>query len=191
MRVYLSLAFALLPILATTASAADLVLYPPEIPLSGPQARQQLLVLARDNGLLIGDRTEKADFTSSNPNVAAVENGEVRAIGDGEAIITARVGSQSATAAVRVTRTKEAFAWSFRNHIVPIMTKVGCNSGACHGALAGKGGMKLSLRGYDPESDHFVLTRQAAARRVDRQEPAKSLRLQKPTRRVPHGGGKR
>src|SRR5438874_1303084 len=52
-------------------------------------------------------------------------------------------------------------AWSFRNHIIPTLTKIGCNSGACHGALAGKGGLKLSLRGYAPEIDHFVLTRQA------------------------------
>jgi hypothetical protein len=80
---------------------------------------------------------------------------------------------------------------SFRNHVIPILTKAGCNSGACHGALAGKGGLKLSLRGYDPESDFFVLTRQADARRVDRQEPAKSLMLLKPTRKLPHGGGRR
>src|SRR5438552_2424907 len=37
---------------------------------------------------------------------------------------------------------------SFVNHVIPMMTKVGCNSGACHGALAGKGGFKLSLRGH-------------------------------------------
>jgi hypothetical protein len=71
------------------------------------------------------------------------------------------------------------------------MTKIGCNSGACHGALAGKGGFKLSLRGYDPDADHFVMTRQALGRRVDRQEPAKSLLLQKPTMTMPHGGGRK
>src|SRR3989441_6868920 len=80
---------------------------------------------------------------------------------------------------------------SFRNDVIPILTKIGCNSGACHGALAGKGGLKLSLRGYAPADDHFVLTRQAGARRVDRQEPAKSLFLQKPLRKLPHGGGKK
>lgn len=80
-------------------------------------------------------------------------------------------------------------AISFRNQVIPILTRAGCNSGACHGALAGKGGLKLSLRGYDPETDHFVLTRQALGRRVDRQEPAKSLLLLKPAMALTHGGG--
>jgi len=80
---------------------------------------------------------------------------------------------------------------SFRNQIIPILTKTGCNSGACHGALAGKGGLKLSLRGFDPESDHHVLTRQALARRVDLTNAADSLLLKKVTRTMPHGGGRR
>lgn len=80
---------------------------------------------------------------------------------------------------------------SFRNQVLPILTKAGCNSGACHGALAGKGGFKLSLRGYDPITDHFVLTRQALGRRVDLVEPAQSLFLLKPTMTLPHGGGQR
>ena len=81
--------------------------------------------------------------------------------------------------------------WSFRNHVIPVLTKMGCNSGACHGALAGKNGFKLTLRGYDPELDYAVLTRQAAARRVSLVEPHKSLILLKPTLTIPHGGGKR
>lgn len=80
---------------------------------------------------------------------------------------------------------------SFSNHVIPILTKLGCNSGACHGALAGKGGLKLSLRGYDPDADHFALTRQALGRRVDPQEPARSLLLLKPTLAVNHGGGQK
>src|SRR5947208_7467311 len=80
---------------------------------------------------------------------------------------------------------------NFRNHVIPVLTRAGCNSGACHGALAGKGGLKLSLRGYDPSGDHFVLTRQALGRRVDREAPARSLLLLKPTMAVAHGGGLR
>src|SRR5205807_8259370 len=96
-------------------------------------------------------------------------------------------------AAVKVTvrKVKEPFAWSFRNHVIPLLTRAGCNSGACHGALAGKGGLKLSLRGYDPLADHFVLTRQARGRRIDRQEPARSLFLLKPTMALAHGGGQK
>lgn len=84
-----------------------------------------------------------------------------------------------------------ASKWSFRNHVIPVLTKTGCNSGACHGALAGKNGFKLTLRGYDPDTDYSVLIRQAAARRVSLIEPAHSLVLLKPTLAVAHGGGKR
>ncbi len=77
----------------------------------------------------------------------------------------------------------------FRKHVIPILTRLGCNSGACHGALAGKGGLKLSLRGYAPFADHHVLTRQAKGRRVNLLHPSKSLFLRKPTLAVKHGGG--
>src|SRR5262249_26513133 len=85
----------------------------------------------------------------------------------------------------------EEVNWTFRNHVIPVLTRAGCNSGACHGALAGKGGLKLSLRGYDLHSDHFILTRQAGGRRVDLEAPAKSLVLLKPTMALPHGGGQK
>jgi hypothetical protein len=84
-----------------------------------------------------------------------------------------------------------AGGWSFRNHVMPVLARLGCNSGACHGAAAGKGGFKLTLRGYDPELDYAVMTRQALGRRVNRIEPAKSLLLLKPTMALGHGGGKR
>lgn len=87
--------------------------------------------------------------------------------------------------------TTPAGGWSFRNHVIPVLTRMGCNSGACHGAAAGKGGFKLTLRGYDPEADFNVLTRQSLGRRVNKLEPAKSLMLLKPTMAIGHGGGKR
>src|SRR5258708_1002919 len=68
---------------------------------------------------------------------------------------------------------------------------MGCNSGACHGALAGKNGFKLTLRGYDPGADYDTLTRQAQGRRVALADPPQSLMLLKPSFAVPHGGGKR
>ena len=80
---------------------------------------------------------------------------------------------------------------SFRNDVLPVLTKSGCNSGPCHGALAGKNGFKLSLRGYDPDADFRALTRVALGRRVVKTAPAHSLILLKPTSTIPHGGGRR
>ena len=108
----------------------------------------------------------------------------------------AEVGSASAPVTLDTTRPvaeieTPAAGWNFRNHVIPVLTRLGCNSGACHGALAGKGGFKLTLRGYDPELDFNVMTRQALGRRVNRSEPARSLLLLKPTMTIGHGGGKR
>jgi len=174
------------------ASAAELKLLPADVMLTGPHASQRLILVAEEDGKVVADRTPDAKFASSQPAVATVdERGVVRPVADGEAVITATHRDKEATAKVKVTKAKEPTPFSFTNDVIPLLTKVGCNSGACHGALAGKGGMKLSLRGYDPDADHFVLTRQALGRRIDRQEPSKSLALLKPTTAVPHGGGLR
>lgn len=80
---------------------------------------------------------------------------------------------------------------SFRNDVLPIFAKAGCNSGGCHGALAGKGGFRLSLFGYNPDADHFAITREDQGRRIDLDNPGLSLLLLKPTVTVRHKGGKR
>ncbi|HVP45395.1 MAG TPA: DUF1549 domain-containing protein [Bryobacteraceae bacterium] len=173
-------------------SAADsLAVLPNTIDLEGPVARQHLLAEASfaDHQ---EDWTRKVVWGSSDPKVAIVDaNGEVRPIGDGQAIISANGQGRTATATVRVKNSQVPYTWSFRNDVIPVMTKVGCNQGACHGALAGKNGFKLTLRGYDPDVDYDTLTRQSLGRRIDPEEPARSLMLLKPTMAVPHGGGKR
>src|SRR5262249_985946 len=74
---------------------------------------------------------------------------------------------------------------------VPALTKLGCNQGACHGSQHGKGGFKLSLLGFEPESDYIAIAKSAGQRRVTPFAPEESLLLQKPTLTVGHGGGKR
>ena len=80
---------------------------------------------------------------------------------------------------------------SFRHEVIPILSKANCNGGGCHGAMAGKGGFRLSLFGYNPEADHLAITREAQGRRVEVSQPGLSLLLTKPTTAVPHKGGKR
>ena len=80
---------------------------------------------------------------------------------------------------------------TFLRDVAPILNKVGCTSGACHGAAKGKNGFKLSLRGYDPRFDYEALLYDLAGRRFNRADPGKSLMLAKPTQQVAHGGGLR
>jgi hypothetical protein len=183
----------LAPVLAAgPAPGGELRIVPGDVVLTGPHATQQLLVIEDAGGRAAGDRTARARFASSEPAVASVDAaGTVRAAGDGTATITATLDGTQARVRVEVRQARAPFTRSFRNHVLPLLTRAGCNSGACHGALAGKGGLKLSLRGYDPRADHFVLTRQALGRRVDRSDPARSLMLLKPTLAVPHGGGQK
>jgi hypothetical protein len=72
-----------------------------------------------------------------------------------------------------------------------VLSKAGCNSGACHANTNGKGGFKLSLRGEDPQFDYDSLVREQAQRRISLLEPTDSLILQKPSGRAPHLGGVR
>jgi hypothetical protein len=80
---------------------------------------------------------------------------------------------------------------TFLRDVAPILNKVGCTSGQCHGAAKGKNGFKLSLRGYDPQFDYEALLYDLSGRRFNRADPGRSLMLAKPTQQVPHGGGLR
>ena len=80
---------------------------------------------------------------------------------------------------------------SFRNDVMAVLSKSGCNQGACHGNQNGKNGFKLSLRGEDPALDLAALTRDTLGRRTNTLQPAESLILLKPTGVIPHEGGKR
>src|SRR5690606_2349292 len=80
---------------------------------------------------------------------------------------------------------------SFRNEVMAVLSKAGCNLGTCHGNKNGKGGLLLSLRGEWPDTDYRTLTREVHSRRIDRLQPEQSLLLKKPTMQLAHEGGRR
>ena len=180
-----------LPLAAQIESKARLDILPASIELHGLEARQQLLAQAQ-RGEVQKDWTDAASWSSENPDIASVDaGGLVRPVADGSAVIRVKADGLEAGVTVRVTGTLDRFSWGFRQHVIPVLTKKGCNSGPCHGAAGGKNGLKLTLRGYDPAADYDVLTREAGARRISLADPASSLFLLKPTMTVPHGGGRR
>ncbi|MDG2223327.1 MAG: DUF1553 domain-containing protein [Rubripirellula sp.] len=77
----------------------------------------------------------------------------------------------------------------FKNDLIPMFTKLGCNAGKCHGSAIGRGGFKLSLYGGTPEADYDEIVRKLGGRRVNLVDPASSLVFLKPAEIVEHGGG--
>ncbi|MBI2823532.1 MAG: DUF1553 domain-containing protein [Planctomycetia bacterium] len=186
-----SMTAALMLLITTSAAAQELVILPSEFTLAGPEARQLLVVEESRGGQLAGQVAEGVELSSSDPKIVAIEDGVAVPVADGQATLTAKAGDRAATARVTVADMAKPFGWSFRNHVESVFSKSGCNSGACHGAAAGKNGFKLSLRAYDPDGDFLVLTRQARGRRIVPSDPGRSLMLTKPTAAVPHKGGLR
>ena len=173
---------------AIAADSAVRVL-PSEIALQGREARQKLIAERVVDGRFIGQ--EVGDWTSSNPQVATIENGVVVPKSNGSATINFKANGLQSTAQLTVKDFEQPHEWSFRNHVEAVLAKTGCNSGACHGTLAGKGGFRLSLRGYDPLTDFANIVKQQRGRRIELADPAQSLVLTKPTGALPHKGGLR
>jgi Protein of unknown function (DUF1549)/Protein of unknown function (DUF1553) len=186
----LSMLTAALPLAPPRAQAAErITLLPPECELSTRESRQRLILQELEGDEAGRQITERITWYSSDPQIATVVDGLVIPRHDGQTTITAKVGAKQASAQVMVSGMSRPFQWSFRSHVEPMLAKLGCNSGACHGALAGKGGFKLSLRGYDPATDYFNIVKQDRGRRVELTDPGRSLVLAKPSGAIAHKGG--
>jgi len=177
--------------IAVSVSAADLRILPGDLTLRGRDGRARLSVVAVNQGE-IGPVIDPADWKieSSDPNVVRVKEGLATATGNGQAeLIATHSDGSVAAVSVQVSDFDQPRQPSFRHDVQNIFSKIGCNSGACHGALAGKGGFRLSLRGYDAEADFRSITREARGRRVEPSDPGRSLILAKPSGVLPHKGG--
>jgi len=176
---------------SSSGSTTELRLDPPAPSLKGADARQQLLVTAIREGEEV-DATDGAVFASSNPKIATVsDEGVVRPVGNGSAEISATFDGRISTVDVRVEHVAEVPSPHFARDIIPLLTKAGCNSGACHGKQSGQNGFKLSVFGHDVGADYQAIVCEGRGRRLFPSVPRESLLLTKATNRVPHGGGGR
>jgi hypothetical protein len=149
------------------------------------------LLAARNEGGFSHDLTSQVAWTVEPARVAEVEpGGYLRPLGQGTVTVTARFEGQSAQARITL-EPRAGRSWDFAEDIVPIFTRLGCNTGGCHGKADGQNGFHLSLFGYDRTGDYQALARDAGQRRVSRLVPEESLFLAKITGTVAHGGGRR
>jgi len=106
-------------------------------------------------------------------------------------VLVASAGALILVYAAAAPRAADEPRVTFLRDVAPILNKVGCTAGACHGAAKGKNGFKLSLRGYDPRFDYEALLYDLSGRRFNRADPGRSLMLAKPSQEIAHGGGRR
>lgn len=153
--------------------------------------RQQLFVTHAAHTTKI-DVTRKAQFSAQPEGIVQIDaTGLVTPLADGEAVVTAKLNDKSAELKIVVTGFKTPLPINFRNQVVPIFTKLGCNGGGCHGKSGGQNGFRLSLLGFYPADDYEFLRKESRGRRIFPAAPSESLLLTKATGRSPHGGGKR
>lgn len=161
------------------------------IALIGPESWQQLIVTGHFANKSF-DLTRTATYTATPAGIVQIDaNGLVTPLKEGEATLQVKAGNQQASVKVTVAQMHAEAAVSFEAHIVPILTRLGCNTGGCHGKTGGQNGFALSLFGFEPPEDHESLVKESRGRRLMPAAPANSLLLLKATGSVAHGGGKR
>jgi len=166
----------------------ELMVQPASLELKGARDIRRVLVSGRTADGKIIDLTALANYKINGTSITLDEDHFVAPQAVGAVTLIVSYGNQSANVPVQVHDVTDTPV-SFIREIVPVLTKTGCNQGACHGGQQGKAGFKLSLRGYDPEYDYAALTDDLAGRRFNRASPEQSLMLLKPTQGVPHEGG--
>ena len=142
---------------APVARAADLTVVPREVAFRDAYDGRQLLVSQGPR-----DVSRAAQYVSSDPAVVRVdERGYLRPAGDGHASVRVSHDKAEVTVAVRVTGFATTRAIDFKTEIEPMLSRMGCNAGGCHGKASGQNGFKLSLFGFDAAFDHEAITHEA------------------------------
>ena len=172
------------------AEPGVLTVHPSSVRLTHPLRQQSVLVGLKDSEGYDHDVTDRAKYASEDEAVVAVDaQGWIRPVKNGRTFIRVRDGGHEARVSVEVSLPEVAPRMSFREDVMPVLSKGTCNMGACHGYSLGKNGFKLSLRGADAEKDFPALTDEFGERRLNRHQPEASLLLLKGTGEIPHEGG--
>ncbi len=176
---------------APAQNPVKIAVFPPEIRLESKGDSQSFLVQSTYADGLTKDVTAEAQVSLANPAFAKLEKNVCSPVGDGDTELVVAFGGHTVKVPVKVTQAATERPISFKNDVMPVFMRSGCNQGGCHGAARGKDGFRLSLFGFDPDGDHFRLTRELHGRRINLAEPKASLLLEKADGSVPHTGGKK
>jgi hypothetical protein len=180
------------PALPKPADVSALAVYPTKVALKGGDDAAQLIFTATLTNSRLFDLTGAAKLEVADDKIIRVSSsGRIIPLANGSTEITATYGDRKVAIPVTTEHVGESLPINFGNQIVPIFTKLGCNSGGCHGKASGQNGFKLSLLGFEPDMDYTSLVKEARGRRTFPGAPDHSLLLRKASGGIAHGGGKR
>lgn len=171
------------------AQVASIEVEPLKVTLGSKYESAQVLVTARLASGEALDVTRIARLQVAGEMASVSPLGRLKPVRNGAGTLRVELGTNSVSVPVEVTGILDQQPVDFIRDVNPVMTKLGCNAGTCHGAKDGKAGFKLSLRGYDPIFDVRSLKDDLAGRRLNVASPDDSLMLLKSTAGVPHEGG--
>ena len=169
----------------------SIAVFPPDVNMQSARGKQRIIVQASYADGITRDVTAQAKVTISDPKIAKIVNLEVLPVGDGKCSIAVEFEGKTTQVPVDVKDAIKDRPISFKLDVMPIFLRNGCNQGGCHGAARGKDGFRLSLFGFDPDGDHYRLTRELNGRRINLAIPEESLLVEKSTGKVPHTGGQK
>jgi hypothetical protein len=182
---------AALLLLAGDPAIADVRVFPARIDLSTSRDRQTFVVQVVQADGVTRDVTDEAQISFGDAALVRREKNALYPAKDGATEMSVTAGGRTIKVPLKVSKVAEERPISFKLDVMPIFMRAGCNTGACHGAARGKDGFRLSLFGFDPDGDHFRLTRELAGRRVSVALPKECLLVEKSTAAVQHTGGER
>ena len=164
-------------------------IFPSSVSLTSAVDRQTFVIQRIEPDGTTFDVTSQAVIALTDPAIAKLDAGTILPVANGETKLTVTVGELTAEILVAVAAHDVYPPISFRNDIMPVFSRAGCNAGNCHGAARGKDGFRLSLYGFDPAGDFHRLTREMPGRRINLATPEECLLVNKATGSVTHTGG--
>ena len=165
--------------------------FPLDITLEKKRDTQSVVVMATYEDDTTVDVTANATFTFADPSLVGLKaRNHFIPMKDGQTELEVKVADKAVKIPVVVKEAAVDRPINFHLDVMPIFMSEGCNTGACHGSARGQNGFMLSLFGYDPDGDHYRLTREMAGYRVNLAIPGESVLVEKSIEAVPHTGGK-
>ena len=164
--------------------------YPKSITLKTQEDFNSVVLVATYSDDVTRDVTFESSMWLENSAIADFRDKILYPKQQGETKLLAEFEGKRIEVPVVVTEPTVPRPVSFKLDVMPVFMKAGCNTGSCHGSARGQDRFMLSLFGYDPEGDHYRITREQGTRRINLAIPEESMLVEKAIGTVPHSGGK-